>query len=88
MILSITLGGILFTPGSAGTMQEIFQSAAKIHYDSDGVVGPMVFLGRDFFERIVPVYPFLKDLCDREKYCNIRLFITDKVDEVLKILGK
>lgn len=88
MILSITQGGILFTPGSAGTMQEIFQDAAKIHYDSDGVVGPMVFLGRDFFERIVPVYPFLKDLCEREKYKNIRLHITDKVEEVLEILGK
>ena len=88
MILSITLGGILFTPGSAGTMQEIFQNAAKVHYGDADFVGPMVFLGRDFFERVVPVYPFLKDLCEREKYMNIHLHITDKVDEVLEILGK
>ena len=86
MILSVTLGGILFTPGSAGTMQEIFQSAAKIHYDSDGIVGPMVFLGRDFFERIVPVYPFLRDLSEREKYSNMHLFITDKTSEAIAFL--
>ena len=86
MILSITLGGILFTPGSAGTMQEIFQSAAKIHYDADGIVGPMVFLGRDFFERVVPVYPFLKDLCERGKYKQIRLFLTDDPEEVYQIV--
>ena len=87
MILSVTLGGILFTPGSAGTMQEIFQSAAKIHYDSDGIVGPMVFLGRDFFERIVPVYPFLEDLSERGKYKNFRLFITDNPADAIAFLG-
>ena len=86
MILSVTLGGIIFTPGSAGTMQEVFQSAAKIHYDSDGLVGPMIFLGRDFFERIVPVYPFLKDLAGRGKYKNIRLFITDRAEEVVSFV--
>ncbi len=83
MILSVTLGGIIFTPGSAGTMQEIFQSAAKIHYDSDGIVGPMIFMGRDFFERIIPVYPFLKDLSERGKYSNFRLYISDKAEEVI-----
>ena len=83
MILSVTLGGIIFTPGSAGTMQEIFQSAAKIHYDSDGIVGPMIFLGRDFFERIIPVYPFLQDLSERGKYKNFHLHITDSADEAI-----
>jgi len=86
MILSIALGGIVFTPGSAGTMQEVFQNAAKIHYDTDGLVGPMVFLGSDFFSREVPVFPFLKDLADRQKYSNIRLFLTDDEEEVVKIL--
>ena len=86
MILSVTLGGILFTPGSAGTMQEIFQCAAKVHYDTDGIVGPMVFFGRDFFERVVPVYPFLSDLKERGKYANMKLSITDDPQVVIDTL--
>lgn len=88
MILSIALGGIIFTPGSAGTMQEVFQNAAKLHYDSDGIVGPMVFLGKDFFTDAIPVYPFLQDLVDRGKYINLHLSITDDPDEVIATLSK
>lgn len=83
MILSIALGGVIFTPGSAGTMQEIFQNAAKIHYDSDGLTAPMIFLGKDFFSRDIPVYPFLEDLVARKKYANMHLFLTDDPDEVI-----
>lgn len=86
MILSIALGGVIFTPGSAGTVQEVFQNAAKLHYDEDGGVGPMIFLGTDFFSREIPVYPFLKDLVDRKKYSNIRLYLTDNPDEVIEIV--
>lgn len=86
MILSIALGGIIFTPGSAGTMQEVFQNAAKLHYDSDGIVGPMVFLGKEFFTDSIPVYPFLQDLVDRGKYINLHLSITDDPEEVINTL--
>jgi len=83
MILSIALGGVIFTPGSAGTIQEVFQNASKIHYDADGVVAPMIFLGKDFFTREIPVYPFLEDLSARKKYSNMHLFITDEPDDVI-----
>lgn len=83
MILSIAQGGIIFTPGSAGTMQEIFQDASKLHYDTDGIVGPMVFLGKDFYTTEMPVYPFLEDLVKRGKYKNLKLSITDSVEEII-----
>lgn len=86
MILSIALGGVIFTPGSAGTMQEIFQNAAKLHYDSDGIVGPMVFLGEDFFTNEIPVYPFLQGLVEKGKYINLHLSITDDPYKVVNIL--
>lgn len=86
MILSTALGGVIFTPGSAGTMQEIFQNASKLHYDSDGIVGPMIFLGRQFFTETIPVYPFLKDLCNRGKYVNLHLSITDAPGEVISTI--
>jgi len=86
MLLSTALGGIIFTPGSAGTMQEIFQNAAKLHYDKDSFSGPMIFLGEDFFSREIPVYPFLKDLVERKKYANLRLHLTDDIDEVIRVI--
>ncbi|MBO5824914.1 MAG: hypothetical protein J6Q93_08180, partial [Prevotella sp.] len=44
-ILTIAKGGIIYSPGSAGTMQEIFQDAVQNHYLSFGYASPMIFLG-------------------------------------------
>lgn len=86
MILSVALGGIIFTPGSAGTMQEVFQNAAKVHYDVMGKSGPMVFLGVDFFTKDIPVYPFLKDLIERKRYSNMKIRITDDAQEAIEMV--
>lgn len=80
-ILSVASGGILFTPGSAGTMQEIFQEAALNHYLTTGISSPMVFLGSKFFSEEIPVYPFLCNLCLDGKYKNLTLHITDSYEE-------
>ena len=40
----IAKGGVIYSPGSAGTMQEIFQYAAQNHYRAFGYESPMVFL--------------------------------------------
>ena len=85
-ILTIAVGGIIFSPGSAGTLQEIFQNAAKLHYDEDGIVGPMIFLDKQFYTQEIPVYPFMKDLCERGKYKQINLFLTDEPEEVCEIV--
>lgn len=85
-ILSVSVGGIVFTPGSAGTVQEIFQEAAQDHYVTCGVASPMAFLGRQFFCEDVPVYPFLEDMSLRGKYKNLLLSITDDPDEVISVI--
>ena len=43
-ILTIAKGGIIYTPGSAGTLQEIFQDAVQNHYLSFGYASPMIFM--------------------------------------------
>ncbi|MBR5611939.1 MAG: hypothetical protein IKW43_02220, partial [Bacteroidaceae bacterium] len=43
-ILTIAKGGIIYSPGSAGTMQEIFQAAVQNHYLSFGYASPMIFM--------------------------------------------
>lgn len=85
-ILTAAYGGIIFTPGSAGTLQEIFQDAVQNHYLSFGFASPMVFLGRKFWEEEVPIYPLLQRLMANGRYKNLLLTITDDEDEVVKTL--
>jgi len=87
-ILSIAVGGLIFTPGSAGTVQEVFQEAAQDHYVTCGVASPMAFLGRQFFSEEIPVYPFLEDMVARGKYKNLLLSLTDDPDEVIQEIMK
>lgn len=82
LILTVAFGGIIYTPGSAGTMQEIFQDAVQNHYLSFGYSSPMIFLGTDFWTKEMPVYPFLQELVEKGKYKNLQLSLTDNFDEI------
>jgi Predicted Rossmann fold nucleotide-binding protein len=83
-ILTVSVGGIIFTPGSAGTLQEVFQEAAQDHYKTCEVSSPMAFLGVDFFTRELPVYSFLQDMMARGKYHDLLLSISDEPDDVIR----
>lgn len=86
ILLSIAKGGVIYSPGSAGTLQEIFQDAAQNHYESSGFASPMVFLGKEHYTKEVPVYPLLEDLLERGKYKSLLLSITDDKDEVINTI--
>lgn len=86
LILTVAFGGIVYTPGSAGTMQEIFQDAVQNHYLSFGYSSPMIFLGTDFWTKELPVYPFLQELVKLGKYKNLQLSLTDDFDEIVEEL--
>jgi len=83
-ILTVAVGGIIFTPGSAGTIQEIFQEAAQDHYKTCDVSSPMAFMGVEFFTREIPVYPFLEDMMARGKYHDLLLSISDDPEDVVR----
>ncbi len=85
-ILTMAFGGIIYTPGSAGTMQEIFQDAVQNHYLSFGFASPMAFLGKQFWTQEMPVYPLLQQLMEKGKYKNLLLSITDDVAEIEQTL--
>lgn len=85
-VLTLPFGGIIYTPGSAGTMQEIFQDAVQNHYLSYGFPSPMIFLGTEFWSKEVPAYPLLQQLMETGKYKNLSLALTDDSDEVTRQL--
>ncbi len=87
-VVTIAKGGIIYTPGSAGTMQEIFQDAGQNHYESEGYASPMIFLGKDYYTNYIPAYTLLKDLSDRGIYKNMILAISDDNDEIIEALER
>lgn len=85
-ILTAAYGGIIFTPGSAGTLQEIFQEAVQNHYLSFGFASPMIFVGTKFWNEDVPIYPLLEHLIENGRYKNLLLTLTDDEEEVINVL--
>ncbi|MEL6558494.1 MAG: hypothetical protein AAFQ94_09935 [Bacteroidota bacterium] len=85
-ILTIAKGGLIFAPGSAGTIQEIFQDATQNHYLTLGYSSPMIFFGKEYWTKERPVYPLLKSMADEEKYKNMLLTITDDEDDIEEAL--
>ena len=85
-ILTIAMGGIIYSPGSAGTMQEIFQDAVQNHYVSFGYASPMIFLGKEYWNDEMPVYPLLQHLMKKGKYKNLLLTISNSQAEIVETI--
>ena len=85
-ILTIAKGGIIYSPGSAGTMQEIFQEAVQNHYLSFGYASPMIFMNKQYWTEEMPVYRLMQHLVDKGKYKNLLMTLTDSLDEIIKTL--
>lgn len=86
-LLTIATAGVIFAPGSAGTIQEVFQDACQNHYKTVGVVSPMIFLGEAYWKWSRPVFPLLAQLAAGREYAQF-LAITDDEREVVALLER
>ncbi len=84
-LLTIARGGVIYSPGSAGTIQEVFQDACQNHYNTVGVVSPMIFLGQEFWTRTRPVYPLLEQLARGHEYGRY-LLLSDSREHIVRAL--
>ena len=85
-LLAIAKGGVIYAPGAAGTVQEIFQDATQNHYLNFEYASPMVFLDKDYWTNKMPIYPLLKDLLEKGRYKNLILSIYDNAEDIVKEL--
>jgi predicted Rossmann-fold nucleotide-binding protein len=87
-ILRLSRGGIVFAPGWAGTVQEVFQAATKTFYRTDGPSGAFVFLGVDHWAEL-PVEALLRPLLARSPHGDQSglIVITDSLDEAMAALS-
>ena len=88
-ILRLSRGGIVFAPGWAGTVQEIFQAATKTFYQTDGPSGAFVFLGVDHW-RELPVEALLRPMLAKSPHGDQShlIVVTDSLDEAMAALSR
>ncbi|MER7440083.1 LOG family protein [Micromonospora avicenniae] len=87
-ILRLARGGIVFAPGRAGTVQEVFQAATKTFYGTDGSSGAYVFLDRAFWTTELPVESLLRPLLAGSPLGDLSpsIHLTDDVHEAVRLL--
>lgn len=84
-LLAIAEYGVVFSPGSAGTTQEIFMDATQNHYVTFEKVSPMVFLGEKRYKEDTMIYPCIEQLSADREYGKL-LLCTDEVDEIVNYI--
>jgi predicted Rossmann-fold nucleotide-binding protein len=84
-LLAIAQHGIVFSPGSAGTTQEIFQEATQNHYATFENISPMVFLSKERYTKETAIWPCLNDLAEGRDYHRY-LCLSDEVEEVVQFI--
>ena len=86
-LLALANHGVVFTPGSAGTVQEVFQDATQNHYGTFELTSPMVFLNADFWTNDLPVKSLITKLAGDRAYANLIAFVNTP-EEVLNFLSE
>jgi hypothetical protein len=84
-LLAIATHGVVYAPGSAGTIQEVFMDAAQNHYETFGPASPMVFLDRTYWTETKPVYPLMQTLAADTPYHDW-LTATDDITTVVSLI--
>jgi predicted Rossmann-fold nucleotide-binding protein len=80
-LLAVATAGIVFAPGGAGTMQEIFQDAAQNAYRVFGR-SPMAFLDIPHYRDETGLYPALERQATRLGFADL-LSIADEPEQML-----
>ncbi|MEU0228848.1 Rossmann fold nucleotide-binding protein [Streptomyces sp. NPDC006284] len=88
-LLARSNAGVVFLPGAAGTVQEIFDNATPNYYESRGEPTPMVLVDRAHWTERLPAWPLLTSLASGRRM-ESRIALVDRIEEApeaLKRLG-
>jgi len=85
VLLDVCRKGIVFLPGAAGTVQEIFQAACTNYYAAEDEVRPMVFVGEEYWTRTMPAWPLVDVLAVGRPF-GARASLVATTEEALGLL--
>jgi predicted Rossmann-fold nucleotide-binding protein len=86
ILLEICDAGIVFLPGAAGTVQEVFQDACENYYADVSSVAPMVLVGREHWTERYPAWPLLAALAEGRAMAP-HVHLADSLEEAAEIVG-
>jgi predicted Rossmann-fold nucleotide-binding protein len=86
ILLQVCDAGIVFLPGAAGTVQEVFQDACENYYADEASLAPMVLVGASYWTEELPVWPLLQALA-RGRPMESRVHLVDTVEEAAALVG-
>jgi predicted Rossmann-fold nucleotide-binding protein len=86
ILLQICDAGIVFLPGTGGTVQEIFQDACENYYAAPESVAPMVLVGKAYWTETLPAWPLLRTLA-RGRSMEGSVHLVDTVDEAAALVN-
>jgi len=86
-LLARCTAGVVFLPGAAGTVQEVFDNATPNYYESRGEPTPMVLVDRAHWTEKLPVWPLLSALA-RERSMESRIALVNRIEEAPEALAR
>ena len=84
-LVSVARRGIVFAPGGAGTVQELFQDAAQNSYFALGEASPMVLLGSQFWTETLPALPLLHAIDPGARWHDIVTIVETAAEAVVAL---
>ncbi|KUN82043.1 Rossmann fold nucleotide-binding protein [Streptomyces bungoensis] len=86
-LLGRSNAGVVFLPGAAGTVQEIFDNATPNYYESRGDSTPMVLVDEEHWTRELPAWPLLRSLA-RGRRMESRITLVDQIESAAEALKR
>ncbi len=87
ILLHVCSAGIVFLPGSGGTVQEIFQDACENYYSDATSVAPMVLVGKRYWTETVPAWPLLHALARGRAMESLVHLVDDPAEVAARLAG-
>ncbi|GAA4378095.1 LOG family protein [Paeniglutamicibacter cryotolerans] len=87
VLLEKCTGGIVFMPGAAGTVQEVFQDACENYYGVPGTITPMVLVGVEHWTRTLPAWPLLRALA-AGRGLEAHIHLVDDAAEAVAVISR
>lgn len=86
VLLQVCGAGLVFLPGAAGTVQEVFQAACTHFYAEADLVTPMVFVGERHWTEELPVWPLVRRLGAGRPLAGKLQLVDDAADVVAALV--
>ena len=84
VLLSRARGGIIYLPGAAGTVQEVFQAATPNYYGDAATQIPLILVDTDHWTRKLPVWPLLQSLATDH---SMSIHLVPTIEEAAKLVN-